>query len=192
MINSLVVLKNNRNLRNSINADNQYPAPVFILFLDCCNQLLCQYPALFEFTSFYLEAMAYHVYSGRFSTFLLDCDYERIEAGILFEAEHSSHCFWNYVERATTPDNLGEVNHKLVNVGFVATSQEVILTSGSEHCFNVFQLFTPKSVHDTAGYDALCNEAFIDIDEVNKNNYTIDFSIDKTIFNSKLKNNLKK
>ena len=51
---------------------SQSPLPVFILFLDCLAQIMAQNQVSFQFTPFYLEVIAYHVYSGRFSTFLLD------------------------------------------------------------------------------------------------------------------------
>ena len=151
---------------HSIHHDSQTPSPIFMLFLDCCNQLLTQNPSLFEFTTFYLEAMAYHVYSGRFSTFLLDSDYERIEAGILFDMDQR-HCFWSYIQRAIAPDSLThEVNYKLVNAAFYADSRDVILPNTNLNCFTIFNLFTLNSIADTTCYDNLCNEVSIDIDEV--------------------------
>ena len=57
---------------NGINELHNAPNPVFILFLDAVSQLIFQNPTSFEFSSFFLETLAYHTYSGRFSTFLLD------------------------------------------------------------------------------------------------------------------------
>ena len=57
---------------NGISEASQSCNPVFILFLDCVNQLLFQNPTSFQFSNFYLQTLAYHVYSGRFSTFVLD------------------------------------------------------------------------------------------------------------------------
>ena len=60
------------NSTNGINELHNAPNPVFTLFLDAVGQLIFQNPTSFEFSSFYLETLAYHTYSGRFSTFLLD------------------------------------------------------------------------------------------------------------------------
>ena len=60
------------NSTNGINELHNAPNPVFVLFLDAVSQLIFQNPTSFEFSSFYLETLAYHTYSGRFSTFLLD------------------------------------------------------------------------------------------------------------------------
>ena len=57
---------------NGISDQQQAPLPVFMLFLDCLTQIVAQNTTCFQFTPFYLEVIAYHVYSGRFSTFLLD------------------------------------------------------------------------------------------------------------------------
>ena len=54
-------------------------SPVFIQFLDCVHQLLHQYPHVFEFTESMLTTLGHHVYSGRFGTFMGDCEEERKE-----------------------------------------------------------------------------------------------------------------
>ena len=151
---------------HSIQHDSQSPSPIFMLFLDCCNQLLLAHPSLFEFTSFYLESISYHIYSGRFSTFLLDSDYERIEAGILFDSDQK-HCFWTYINRAITPDSLThEINYRLVNAAFDADSRDVILPNINLNSYTIFNMFTPKSIGNTTCYDSLCNEISLDADEV--------------------------
>ena len=57
---------------NGLSEQSQSPLPVFLLFLDCLAQIVSQNSSCFQFTPFYLEVIAYHLYSGRFSTFLLD------------------------------------------------------------------------------------------------------------------------
>ncbi|RMZ95228.1 Myotubularin-related, partial [Brachionus plicatilis] len=105
--------------RNNHTADDQTGfAPIFIQFLDCVHQCLSQYPNAFEFNYFYLEFLAYHSVSNRFSTFLLDNEFERAQYGLLktepvkrtFSGErthvtyrHYKHlspdtkCIWDYI-----------------------------------------------------------------------------------------------
>eukprot|EP00762_Andalucia_godoyi_P000383 ANDGO_03223.mRNA.1 Myotubularin-related protein 1 len=51
--------------------------PVFLQFLDSVYQLLTQFPTAFEFTDSFLTAIADHLYSCRFGTFLCDSERER-------------------------------------------------------------------------------------------------------------------
>ncbi|CAF0740382.1 unnamed protein product [Brachionus calyciflorus] len=106
--------------RNNQTADDQTGfAPIFIQFLDCVHQCLNQSPQAFEFNYFYLEFLAYHSVSNRFSTFLLDNEYERVQHGILktdfiarknFNTDHTivtykqyksisseTRCIWDYI-----------------------------------------------------------------------------------------------
>lgn len=52
-------------------------SPVFVQFLDCVHQLLCQFPMAFEFNLEFLSELVDQVYDCRASTFLGDCDRER-------------------------------------------------------------------------------------------------------------------
>jgi myotubularin-related protein 6/7/8 len=52
-------------------------SPVFHQFLDCTWQILCQFPARFEFNSAFLEQLHYHLYSCQFGTFLYNSERER-------------------------------------------------------------------------------------------------------------------
>ena len=122
----------------------------------------------FEMTHFYLETIAYHVYSGRFSTFLLDSDYERIEAGILFDVD-LSHCFWNYINRAIQPDPLTEErNYRLVNIGFKPDENSILVPDSTAVGIEPFKFFAPKTPLDTAAFDSLLGEPFVELDDVSK------------------------
>lgn len=57
--------------------DNEI-SPIFLQFLDCTFQLVSQFPQYFEFSTKYLLAIADHVYSCRFGTFLGNSDKERV------------------------------------------------------------------------------------------------------------------
>jgi len=59
--------------------DDDQRAPIFLQFLDCCYQLLRQFPASFEFDEEYLIAIHDHVSSHRFGTFLFNMSQERVE-----------------------------------------------------------------------------------------------------------------
>lgn len=58
-------------------AENEEQSPVFLQFLDCVWQLWRQYPTYFEFNGALLEAIADATFSGRYGTFLGNCDRER-------------------------------------------------------------------------------------------------------------------
>ncbi len=57
-------------------SENNY-SPVFIQFLDCVYQLILQFPDKFEFNINMLEFLAYHVYTGRYGTFLFNNERDR-------------------------------------------------------------------------------------------------------------------
>uniref|UniRef100_H2XNB0 Myotubularin-related protein 13 n=1 Tax=Ciona intestinalis TaxID=7719 RepID=H2XNB0_CIOIN len=86
--------------------------PVFLQFLDAVYQLINQFPISFEFNTTYLELIAYHSMSNRFTTFLLDSDYERLEAGILFEKKVTGRSpgpyksLWDYIDAAHRKSHL--------------------------------------------------------------------------------------
>lgn len=70
-------------------------SPIFIQFLDCCFQLVNQYPEYFEFNVEYLLVLSEHVYSCRFGTLLCDTEREReLVAGI----RQRTHCLWEYLD----------------------------------------------------------------------------------------------
>ncbi|RYG66887.1 hypothetical protein EON64_08685 [archaeon] len=53
-------------------------SPIFLQFLDCLFQVHKQCSHMFEFNSRYILAIADHIYSCRFSTFLFSCDKDRV------------------------------------------------------------------------------------------------------------------
>ncbi|KAG7383672.1 8-oxoguanine glycosylase ogg1 [Phytophthora pseudosyringae] len=57
--------------------DDDQQAPIFLQFLDCVWQLIRIYPTHFEFNERMLEAMADALFSGRYGTFLGNCERER-------------------------------------------------------------------------------------------------------------------
>lgn len=62
--------------------DTNERCPVFLQWIDCIYQLLCQYPCSFEFSTSYLIKLAQHVYSCLFGTFLCNTLKERLENSI--------------------------------------------------------------------------------------------------------------
>nr|XP_022319360.1 myotubularin-related protein 13-like isoform X4 [Crassostrea virginica] len=65
-------------------------APMFLQFLDVVHQIHNQFPLSFEFNQFFLRFIAYHYVSNRFRTFMMDNEYERVEAGWLMDDRRSS------------------------------------------------------------------------------------------------------
>lgn len=53
------------------------PAPVFLLFLDCCWQLQRQFPSSFQFSETYLTTLWDCVHNHVFDTFLFNCPRDR-------------------------------------------------------------------------------------------------------------------
>lgn len=62
--------------------DSNERCPVFLQWLDCIYQIICQYPCSFEFSTSYLIKLAQHCYSCLFGTFLCNTLKERLENSI--------------------------------------------------------------------------------------------------------------
>ena len=62
--------------------DDDQQAPIFIQFLDCVWQLFRLFPTYFEFNERMLETLADAVFSGRYGTFLGNCERERSAWGV--------------------------------------------------------------------------------------------------------------
>lgn len=60
--------------------DNTQRAPIFLQWLDCVWQVMRQHPTMFEFNELWLVDLYDGMLSGRFGTFLFDCQREREEA----------------------------------------------------------------------------------------------------------------
>jgi hypothetical protein len=67
----------NQHLADKQNLQNDQVSPIFLQFLDCVWQIVRQYPQYFEFNSRYILAIADHIYSCRFGTFLFNEDRDR-------------------------------------------------------------------------------------------------------------------
>lgn len=68
-------------------------APIFLQWLDAVWQIWRQLPHAFEFNDRLLVALAEHCYSGRFGTFLYDCERERSLAKVM----ETTVAMWTYV-----------------------------------------------------------------------------------------------
>ncbi|ETO13203.1 hypothetical protein RFI_24172, partial [Reticulomyxa filosa] len=92
--------------------DTTEQSPVFIQFLDCLYQLLCQFPTHFEYNDNLLTFIAYHVTSCRFGTFLNNCEAERY---YLHVPSHTP-SIWHYILQCVhryyeTRPHVGENNN---------------------------------------------------------------------------------
>jgi len=70
-------------------------SPIFLQFLDCVAQLWHAYPQLFEYSVDMLSFVLYHSLSGRYSTFLGNCERERAT----LQAQQRGGCLWMELRR---------------------------------------------------------------------------------------------
>lgn len=75
------------------NAADQNRSPVFIQFLDCVFQITLQFRCSFEFNESFLLAIAHHLYSCQFGTFLFDSDQERQQN----QVSTKTTSLWSYI-----------------------------------------------------------------------------------------------
>jgi len=111
-------------------------APIFIQFLDCCFQLVNQYPDYFEFTTEYLLVLSEHVYSCRFGTLLCDTEREReLIAGI----RQRTHCLWEYLDSRGDLTNPGHYKEAGVLMMPLPTLLRSVTLWVDRHC-----IYAPK------------------------------------------------
>lgn len=90
-------------------------SPAFVEFLHATYQLLVQFPSQFEFSSFFLEALAYHGQSMRFGTFCHGSERERGEVArdysvssvwaFLDHCHQKSPHFFNFLYQPSSPSS---------------------------------------------------------------------------------------
>jgi hypothetical protein len=77
-------------------------SPVFHQFLECVRQIQRQYPSRFEFNSYFLEQIHYHLYSCQFGTFLFNTERERRtpEGGLPAPCERTA-SVWDFLNSSS-------------------------------------------------------------------------------------------
>jgi len=106
------------------NIDDTNRSPVFMQFLDCCWQLLNQYPLDFEFNELLLLDSIDQLYSGRFGTFFFNNERERVEQNLPNETTS----YFDYID---------DRRDLYLNPKYVNGHQEVIFPSSSSLLRNV-------------------------------------------------------
>lgn len=94
--------------QDNSNADDEQRSPVFILFLDCVYQVMQQYPTAFEFNEDFLFCINDHVYSGKYGTFLFDCEAKRFE----FQAKERTISLWSFINDPNNIEQFKNPNYK--------------------------------------------------------------------------------
>jgi hypothetical protein len=69
-------------LRLGLKGRSEEQIPVFVQFLDCVTQIICQYPLSFEYSYKYLSLLAHLTYTNKYGNFLASSEKEAIEVGI--------------------------------------------------------------------------------------------------------------
>lgn len=97
--------------------DDDQQAPIFLQFLDCVWQLTRLFPTYFEFNERMLEAIADALFSGRYGTFLGNCERERAS--------------WNLRERTPSLYAYLLSQDRFVNPFYRASNTRAILPESS-------------------------------------------------------------
>jgi len=91
-------------------------SPIFVQFLDCVWQIKKQFSSYFEFNDTFLIACLRHVYSGKYGTFLFDCERERVEA----QCSEKTVSLWTEINVHRAPfinDDYDEVGGRTLGAG---------------------------------------------------------------------------
>eukprot|EP00771_Trimastix_marina_P000900 gnl/Trimastix_PCT/1934.p1 GENE.gnl/Trimastix_PCT/1934~~gnl/Trimastix_PCT/1934.p1 ORF type:complete len:830 (-),score=220.75 gnl/Trimastix_PCT/1934:772-3261(-) len=108
-------------------------SPVFTQFLDGVYQIMRQHPTAFNFTPALLLALQKHVFSGRFGTFLSDCEQDRLKAGLPL----TTHSVWTHLhqrfERFTNPAYQPYSGHLVVDPSQASLALWRPMYSGISH-----------------------------------------------------------
>lgn len=143
---------------NGVQRDYQAPSPFFILFLDCVFQLIDQNCCSFQFNVQFLETLGYHVFSGRFSTFLLDSEHDRIESLIMFDSSKNL-CFWSYVTSM-----LDQKKCHMLNKLYCPRGEGLFISPEIEF-MRVFSFFQSSPMSSPSPNDNVHGEISLDVDE---------------------------
>ncbi|GAV05539.1 hypothetical protein RvY_15657 [Ramazzottius varieornatus] len=80
---------------HSLVTDETERCPIFLQWLDCVFQLVCQFPVDFEFNEAYLIHVAHHSYSCFFGTFLCNNPREREKNSV----NDRTYSLWSYLQQ---------------------------------------------------------------------------------------------
>jgi myotubularin-related protein 1/2 len=69
-------------------------SPIFLQYLECCFQIMHQFPTAFEFNDSLLVFIADHLISGLFGNFLGNTDQER---KMVYCVQENTQSIWSYV-----------------------------------------------------------------------------------------------
>uniref|UniRef100_A0A8C4QHW5 Myotubularin-related protein 9 n=1 Tax=Eptatretus burgeri TaxID=7764 RepID=A0A8C4QHW5_EPTBU len=83
--------------RSAYSTKTRQQAPSFLLFLDCCHQLLLQFPCSFEFSEELLICLFEHSYASQFGTFLGSNEQERKQ----LKLQHKTVSLWSWINQPT-------------------------------------------------------------------------------------------